>query len=230
VGKRVADKIYEIVSSGHLRRLDHIDKDKQIVIDLFKGVHGIGQVLAEQYYAQGYRTLQELKDANILNRQQLIGLKYYDEFKERMSRNEVKQIEDKVIEGCNKINSSLQVVTCGSYRRGKPTCGDVDILITHPDGRSHKGIFTPLIELLKHDGFLTDDLTTHEDTTDGSCKYFGVCILPGPGQKHRRIDIYICPYSEYPLMLLHFTGSGHFNRSIRHRADKMVCRVIIDVL
>ena len=23
-------------------------------------------------------------------------------------------------------------------------------------------------------------------------------------------------------MLLHFTGSGHFNRSMRHKADKMV--------
>ena len=43
-------------------------------------------------------------------------------------------------------------MTCGSYRRGKPTCGDVDILVTHPDGRSHKGIFSRLIQLLKEDG------------------------------------------------------------------------------
>ena len=52
VGKRLADKIYEIVSSGHLRRLDHIDKAKQSVIDLFKGIHGVGQIVAEQFYAQ----------------------------------------------------------------------------------------------------------------------------------------------------------------------------------
>ena len=32
-------------------------------------------------------------------------------------------------------------------------------------------------------GFLTDDLTIHEDTSDGSCKYFGVCLLPGEGRK-----------------------------------------------
>jgi DNA polymerase lambda len=70
VGKRVADKIYEIVSSGHLRRLDHIDKDKQIVIDLFKGVHGIGQVLAEQYYAQ----VTLLIHFNVLELSRVIGL------------------------------------------------------------------------------------------------------------------------------------------------------------
>ena len=27
-------------------------------------------------------------------------------------------------------------------------------------------------------------------------------------------------------MLLHFTGSGHFNRSLRSRADKMVCHTL----
>ena len=40
--------------------------------------------------------------------------------------------------------------------------------------------------------------------------------------QHRRIDIYVVPYSEFPLALLHFTGSGHFNRSMRHKADKLV--------
>jgi DNA polymerase lambda len=38
------------------------------------------------------------------------------------------------------------VVTCGSYRRGKLTCGDVDILVTHSDGRSHRGVLPKLIQ------------------------------------------------------------------------------------
>lgn len=53
-------------------------------------------------------------------------------------------------------------MTCGSYRRGKPTCGDVDILITHPDGRSHKGIFSQLIQLLKEDGNKRLNNSLHE--------------------------------------------------------------------
>ena len=54
----------------------------------------------------------------------------------------------KVKEGALAINSGLIVQACGSYRRGKPTCGDVDILITHPDGHSHKKIFNKIISLL----------------------------------------------------------------------------------
>lgn len=44
------------------------------------------------------------------------------------------------------LTPGLEVVTCGSYRRGKPDCGDVDILISHPDGRSHRGLFTNLVQ------------------------------------------------------------------------------------
>ena len=36
----------------------------------------------------------------------------------------------------------------GSYRRGATSCGDVDILITHPDGRSHRNLLEPLLEKL----------------------------------------------------------------------------------
>ena len=50
----------------------------------------------------------------------------------------------------------LIVQTCGSYRRGKATCGDVDILITHTDGISHGGLLVPLIDSLKKCG-MSDD-------------------------------------------------------------------------
>jgi len=41
---------------------------------------------------------------------------------------------------------------CGSYRRGRATCGDVDILVTHPDGKSHRNIFGKLLAKLKSQG------------------------------------------------------------------------------
>ena len=52
MGERIADKIYEIISSGNLRRLDTIDKDKKKVITMFEGIHGVGTKTAEQFYAQ----------------------------------------------------------------------------------------------------------------------------------------------------------------------------------
>ena len=47
-------------------------------------------------HLQGYRTLDELKTSGQLNRQQLIGLAHYDEFLERMPREEAAEIEQTV--------------------------------------------------------------------------------------------------------------------------------------
>ena len=52
VGKRLADKIMEIVSSGQLRRLEHVDREKERVISLFLNIHGVGQTTAHQFYTQ----------------------------------------------------------------------------------------------------------------------------------------------------------------------------------
>ena len=47
----------------------------------------------------------------------------------------------------------------------------------------------------------------------------GVCCLSGG--VHRRIDIRAYPLEEWPCALLYFTGSGHFNRSMRLWARKI---------
>ena len=39
--------------------------------------------------------------------------------------------------------------------------------------------------------------------------------------QHRRIDIIVTPHNEFYAALVYFTGSGHFNRSMRHMASKM---------
>lgn len=148
------------------------------------------------------------------------------------------QVKDAVLA----VDPHLVAMACGSYRRGKATCGDVDVLISHPDGKSHKGVFTKVLQSL-HDsgksllslfkdgfyfgfffsvltssvcvsGFLTDDLVSHEENGEQK-KYMGVCRLPGPGHRHRRLDIIVVPYKEFACALMYFTGSAHFNRSMR---------------
>ena len=52
VGERLAEKIWEIVSSGRLRRLEHVDHEREAVMSLFKNIHGVGLVTAQQFYAQ----------------------------------------------------------------------------------------------------------------------------------------------------------------------------------
>lgn len=213
IGKRMAEKIVEILDSGHLRKLDHISESVP-VLELFSNIWGAGTKTAQMWYHQGFRSLEDIHNQASLTTQQAIGLKHYYDFLERMPREEAAEIRQTVLESAQVFNPGLLCVACGSYRRGKATCGDVDVLITHPDGRSHQGIFSRLLDSLRQQGFLTDDLVSHEENGQQQ-KYLGVCRLPGPGRRHRRLDIIVVPYSEFACALLYFTGSAHFNRSMR---------------
>ena len=82
-------------------------------------------------------------------------------------------------------------------------------------------------------GFLTDDLSfdpnLHDSIEGGGSKqlrgtYMGICKLRSfegsEDTKHRRLDIKTYPKCMYPFALLYFTGSDHWNRSMRHFAKK----------
>uniref|UniRef100_A0A4W3J629 DNA polymerase n=1 Tax=Callorhinchus milii TaxID=7868 RepID=A0A4W3J629_CALMI len=258
IGKRMAEKIQEILESGHLRQLDFISQSVA-VLETFSNIWGAGSKTAQMWYQQGFRTLDDIQEKASLTKQQRIGLKHYHDFRERMPRAEAAEIEQQVhtfwsfvfpphpcliptvspapgqtdphpprrimtLSSCIEmllllqvreaalgVNEGLLAMACGSFRRGKPTCGDVDVLVTHPDGRSHCGVFSKILSALRASGFLTDDLLWQDSGKQQ--KYLGVCRLPG--QRHRRLDIIVVPHSELACALLYFTGSAHFNRSMR---------------
>lgn len=221
VGRRLAEKIWEIAESGELRKLNELtsSEENQSMV-LFTNIWGVGAQTARAWMMQGFRTFDDLREKTNLTKNQEIGLKYYEELMDRMPREEAALIEAVVKDAALTIQSGLIVTACGSYRRGKSTCGDVDILITHPDGKSHLHIYKELLHKLHDDGFLTDDLVSIESEGIHK-KYLGVCRLPGENTKHRRLDIIVIPYNEYACALVYFTGSAHFNRSLRHLAGRM---------
>ena len=47
--------------------------------------------------------------------------------------------------------------------------------------------------------------------------YMGVCKV---GEKSRRIDIKVYPKEQFAFAVLYFTGSAHFNRSMRGMAEQ----------
>ena len=109
---------------------------------------------------------------------------------------------------------------CGSYRRGKATCGDMDIIISRKDGVYEKRLLLDLVNELEKVGFLTDHLT-HPKPSDSrsSMSYMGVCKFNGPTA--HRIDIKYYPNEEFAYALLYFTGSGTFNRMMRLHCMKL---------
>eukprot|EP00736_Rhodelphis_marinus_P007412 Rmarinus@m.2748 len=218
IGKNTLEKIEEIIGTGKLTRAEHLQRDPAIQVkEMFAGVFGAGPKTAEKWFSMGFRTLDDLQARAKLTHQQRVGIEYYDDINTRMPRSEAGEIETFVRTFAEQLCPGCKVICCGSYRRKKETCGDCDILLTHPDdpqGLIHSSLLSRLINTLTSEGFLTHNLTMSNEH-----KYLGLCCL-GPGRRHRRIDLIYVPYEELPFALLYFTGSGQFNRSMRLFAHK----------
>nr|XP_048333166.1 DNA polymerase lambda isoform X3 [Ziziphus jujuba var. spinosa] len=205
IGKSMQDHIQEIVTTGKLSKLEHFEKDEKVrTISLFGEVWGIGPATALKLYEKGHRTLDDLKNEDSLTNAQKVGLKYFDDIRQRIPRKEV-------------------VIVCGgSFRRGKASCGDLDVIITYPDGNSHKGFLPKYVKHLKDMKFLREDLvfSTHseEGTDSGVDTYFGLCTYPGSELRHR-IDIKVYPRDIYAFGLIAWTGNDVLNRRLRLLAD-----------
>ena len=91
------------------------------------------------------------------------------------------------------MTSCLKIEACGSYRRGKISCGDVDVLITRTDGYSIHGIVEKLVLKLEKENFLLERLGSIRSSHTGSEGYMGMCRLDET-KPHRRLDI-----KAYPL-------------------------------
>lgn len=84
---------------------------------------------------------------------QEVGLKHFYDLLDRMPRVEASEIVDVVHAAVtDQIGEGFIVEGCGSFRRGKATCGDVDVLVTHSDGKSHGKVFPHLLKHLESTG------------------------------------------------------------------------------
>ena len=89
-----------------------------------------------------------------------MGLKYYEEFNVKIPRDEVIEISN-IVSDCSEdvFASTVKVLTCGSFRRGRLDSGDVDMLLTTKDPKGeHKNILMTLVRALERVGFLKERL------------------------------------------------------------------------
>lgn len=134
------------------------------------------------------------------NDNQKVGLELYHELLLKIPRSEVEEVTTKVHDIAKNLSNGREVtaLTCGSYRRGREMCGDIDILMTFEDGGSHKGYLQKLVdelmrvELVTHSLVITSDeiKRKHESST-----FEGIAKLEGG--IHRRLDIKIYPRKFY---------------------------------
>ncbi|WCJ21710.1 DNA polymerase lambda [Euphorbia peplus] len=223
IGKSLQDHIQEIVTTGKLSKLEHFDADEKVrTISLFGEVWGIGPATALKLYEKGHRTLDDLQREESLTQSQKLGLKYFDDIKTRIPRDEVQEMEQLLQRAGEELLPGVVIICGGSYRRGKSSCGDMDMVITHPDGKSHKGFLSRYVKRLKDMKFLREDLVfsvhSEQGTDSGVDTYFGLCTYPGR-ELRRRIDFKVYPRDIHAFGLIAWTGNDVLNRRLRLLAE-----------
>lgn len=231
IGKGTITRIDEILATGKLaeshQEIKNDDLNVAKIIDDLCSVTGIGPAKASELNGMGItleKLLYEYENSkqniespiiNSMTHHQIIGLKYYHQFQKRIPRSTIQTIEINLKSLLNKylklksINiNKIELVICGSYRRGNKDSGDIDVLISN-----FQDIEFDLIDFVKYltdDGFIKDHLTEK-----GTTKFMGVC------DDGYRIDIRYIPKESFGTALMYFTGSKVFNTLVRTEALKL---------
>ncbi|KAL7912026.1 DNA polymerase [Trichoderma velutinum] len=238
IGRRLAQKIEEIVTTDKLKRLECAEEDPaDHALQTFLRIYGVGNKIAEQWIAQGLRTLEDVKNNVKLTPSQLIGMEHYDDLNTRIPRKEMTALGELVQKAAAQIDSAAQLIIGGSYRRGAESSHDIDFIVTKPGTESVadiKSFLNSLLDQLERDKFLVARLASSRAGGDGS-KWHGCCVLPEikglndtDGEYRpiwRRIDFLLVPEVELGAALIYFTGNDIFNRSMRLLASKKGMRL-----
>jgi DNA polymerase/3'-5' exonuclease PolX len=240
LGKSIGIKVREFLLTGKITKGEYVSNDERNqTLKFLTTIWGVGKSLANKLYSRGIKNIDDLrKNQKLLNQNQIIGLKYYEDLQVRIPRKEIDDIFLIIKEELFKIlpEENIMVELCGSYRRGKETCGDIDVIISRKDNGMIDGILQGLVNSLMKRKLITDILVmSHEKSEKSNDKnnigeethnkvkfnsnlsnkyqFMGICrYLNNP---HRRIDIKIYKKENFAFALLYFTGSAYFNRSMR---------------
>ncbi|KAG6063959.1 hypothetical protein E4U32_000710 [Claviceps aff. humidiphila group G2b] len=169
IGQSLAQKIQEIATTNNLRRLNYAEQStdeepmQSSAYQLFLQIHGVGTHQAQQWLSHGHRTLEDLKAKAKLTPAQRIGIDHFDDLNRRIPRHEVAALGAYVQNAAARIDPSVELIIGGSYRRGAPTSGDIDFIVTKGGTTCVEDLrpfFGELLGVLTEGGFLTASLAS----------------------------------------------------------------------
>lgn len=213
LGKEVRIKIAKILEHGGLE-ISPEARAAAVALDAIQGIYGVGPKKAQDLIAAGHTTIAGLraafaKDKTLLNKNQQIGLHYYEQLLTRIPRAEMDKHAALLMEA---KPASLEGVIVGSYRRGRPDSGDIDMLIrtASPEVNAATAL-DEFVTALRLKGYIREVLA------HGPHKCMAICQLPGVAVG-RRLDLLVTPPVEFPFAVFYFTGSDTFNVAVRSHA------------
>lgn len=205
VGKSIKTRFKEFVETG---KIAFIDEELSKPFYIFSEIYGIGPKKANEL-AEKYTSIDELKqNTSDLNAKQKIGLKYYDDIKQRIPRNIIDDYNIKFKGIFAKFDVDYEIV--GSYRRGALDSGDIDVIITSDD----VSVFDKIIDELKKQNVIRETLSK------GKHKSMTICKIDSDTIGGRRVDFMITSKEDFPFAILYFTGNKDFNVKMREISKK----------
>jgi DNA polymerase IV len=228
LGKEVRAKIAKIIAEGSLD-ISPETRARADALDVFAGIYGVGPKKAEELLAAGYTTLAGLREAVAagtlkFTKNQLAGLKHYEDINSRIPRAEMDAHAALLMSA---KPAALEGVIVGSYRRGRPDSGDIDMLVRTARADVDAGAaLADYVSALRAAGYIREVLA------QGEHKCLAIAALPGSvvavssvasnaeKPRARRLDLLVTPPAEFPFAVFYFTGCDTFNVRVRAHAQE----------
>lgn len=228
IGKGISQKINELLQEGHIQKLLSIQKTKkaqasiilkrETAIDDFLTIYGIGPVAAAKLYDEyNIKNLNQLvkeseKNPKLLTAAQKIGLKYREDLLKRINHDFINQFQFTITYVLNsEFGETFKLQTAGSFRRKKPTSGDIDIML-----QTTQFTLKQAVEVLISYGLIIGVLAID------SKKFMGVATCPGiENCVPFRLDIFMVDASNWWTALVTHTGPKELNTMMRSKAASL---------
>lgn len=215
VGKKLKDKIEEILKTGTLKEWETLTRNP--LFKLYKkiiAIPGFGEKTTLKFIKEGVKNLTDLKKKDNLTTAQKLGLKYRKKLSERIERNIATNFAAMIKKILKKTELEkkhpYELIVVGSYRRGSKTLGDIDIII-FTKWQGIQTIINKIAETLKgFKGYIAK-----------GNKKISFIYQPPNKQEITQIDIRFFEPKNKPAAMLYFTGSAATNIKMRQKASKL---------
>ena len=161
-GPSVTKKVREYLMTKTCQKITAFREDPlRIAVKNLSEIWGVGKKKAHELARDGVTNIcdvrKSLKSGRLeLSKNANLGVRYYEDLKEKMERSEVEEITRIVLSVCRSIPWLKDVIITnqGSYRRGEGRCGDADLLLVHPKhvDQLPKGALGAIINKLEEQG------------------------------------------------------------------------------
>lgn len=204
VGKHIMSKIVKFVQTHQWEGLTEIQNklntntNTTTILNMFEKILGVGPQTAKKWLAMGIRDINDVAKLPLTTLQSA-GVKYYDDLQQRIPHVETKALGEMIIANIKKVDYNANCVISGSYRREKPTQGDIDIIVvTSYNANDFKPMLSHTLELLAF----------------GEEKITGVIKSP-ISNIMRHVDIWFLTKDVFIPFLLYSTGGAEHNKKMR---------------